>query len=108
MPDAPPVTSAVDPESDLGVCMAPDPMAGGNPRVDPRVRIFVLPAEPSCAEVLELIDSYADCECDVTTMLVIAGHLDRCSECCGELWQIRWIKSAVRRCGRAPESRPWL
>jgi len=76
--------------------------------VDPHVRIPVLTDEPSCAEVLALIDSYADCECDVTTMIVIATHLDACRDCCGQLWQIRWIKSAVRRCGRASESRPWL
>jgi hypothetical protein len=56
--------------------------------------------------VLALIDCYADCECDVTTMIVIAGHLDVCRECCEQLSQIRWIKSAVRRCGGAPESRP--
>jgi hypothetical protein len=87
--------------------MASDPRTDGNPRVDPRVRISVLTAKPSCAEVLALIDCYADCECDVTTMIVIAGHLDVCRECCEQLWQIRWIKSAVRRCGGAPESRPW-
>jgi hypothetical protein len=88
--------------------MAPDPTADGNLDMDPRVRIAVLTAEPSCAEVLALIDCYADCECDVMTMVLIARHLDGCRECCGELWQVRWIKSAVRRCGRAPESRPWL
>jgi hypothetical protein len=88
--------------------MAPDPTAHGNPRLDPHVRSVVLTAEPSCAEVLALIDCYADCECDVMTMIVIAGHLDVCRECREELWQIRWIKSAVRRCGRASESRPWF
>jgi hypothetical protein len=86
--------------------MASDPRTDGNLRLDPRVRIPVLTARPSCAEVLALIDCYADCECDVTTMIVIAGHLDVCRECCEQLSQIRWIKSAVRRCGGAPESRP--
>jgi hypothetical protein len=66
----------------------------------------VLPAEPTCVEVLAVINWYADCECDATTMLVIAAHLDACCTCYGELWQVRWLKSAVRRCGGAPQSAP--
>jgi len=88
--------------------MASDPTADGNPQRDPRVRIPVLTPEPSCAEVLALIDCYADCECDVTTMILIACHLDVCRTCGEELWQVRWIKSAVRRCGGTTESRPWV
>ncbi len=68
--------------------------------------MFVIPAEPTCVEVLAVIDWYVDCECDVTTMLVIAAHLDVCGGCCEELSKVRWLKSAVRRCGGAPESRP--
>jgi len=60
----------------------------------------------SCIEVLAVIDWYVDCECDATTMLVIAAHLDACCGCCEELSKVRWLKSAVRRCGRAPESAP--
>jgi len=67
----------------------------------------VLPAEPTCVEVLAFINWYVDCECDATTMLVIAAHLDACCACCEELSQVRWLKSAVRRCGGAPESRSW-
>jgi hypothetical protein len=67
----------------------------------------VLSTEPSCAEVLAFIDWYVDCECDATTMLVIAAHLDACGGCCDELLTLRWLKSAVRRCGGAPESRSW-
>ena len=63
--------------------------------------------EPSCLEVLTVIQCYVDCECDVTTMLVIAAHLDRCEVCAGELATLRILKAAVRRCGRAPESLPW-
>ncbi|HUI48687.1 MAG TPA: hypothetical protein VL119_08320 [Acidimicrobiia bacterium] len=57
--------------------------------------------------MLAAIDWYADCECDVETMLVIATHIDACGECRRELLQVRWLKSAVRRCGGAPESRSW-
>jgi hypothetical protein len=64
-------------------------------------------AQPTCTEVLAVINWYVDCECDATTMLVIAAHLDVCCDCCSELRQVRWLKSAVRRCGRAPESRSW-
>jgi len=63
--------------------------------------------EPSCLEVLTVIQCYVDCECDVTTMLVIAAHLDRCQVCAEELATLRILKAAVRRCGRAPESLPW-
>lgn len=66
-----------------------------------------LSPEPSCIEVLAVINWYVDCECDITTMLVIAAHLDACCGCCAELSQVRWLKSAVRRCGGAPESPPW-
>jgi hypothetical protein len=65
----------------------------------------VLSAQPSCGEVLAVINWYVDCECDATVMLVIAAHLDVCCECCEQLAQVRWLKSAVRRCGGAPESR---
>ncbi len=68
---------------------------------------FVVPVEVSCVEVLAVIQCYVDCECDVTTMLVIAAHLDGCCECCAELATLRWMKAAVRRCGGAPESRAW-
>jgi len=82
---------------------------------DPRVRFDVVPPEPSlqlsphpsCTEVLAVINWYVDCECDVTSMLVIAAHLDACGECGEQLSQVRWLKSAVRRCGGAPESRSW-
>ena len=71
----------------------------------------MLPAQPSCVEVLAVINWYVDCECDATTMLVIAAHLDACCTCCEELSQVRWLKSAVRRCGgkseSAPESKLW-
>jgi anti-sigma factor RsiW len=59
--------------------------------------------------VLVLIQCYLDCECDVQTMVVIAGHLDRCPRCAAEVQQLRWIKAAVRRCGAtASESELWL
>jgi hypothetical protein len=61
----------------------------------------------SCGQVLAVIDCYVDCECDAATMLVIAAHLDVCCDCCAELSRLRWLKSAVRRCGGAPESRSW-
>jgi predicted anti-sigma-YlaC factor YlaD len=60
----------------------------------------------TCGEVRAVINCYVDCECDVTTMLVIARHLDVCRDCVEELSQLRWLKSAVRRCGGAPESPP--
>ena len=63
--------------------------------------------EPSCIEVLAIIQCYVDCECDVDTMLVIAAHLDCCPGCCDELASIRWLKAAVRRCSGAPESPLW-
>jgi hypothetical protein len=66
-----------------------------------------LSPHPSCVEVLAVINWYVDCECDATTMLVIAAHLDVCCECCEQLSQVRWLKSAVRRCGGAPDSRSW-
>jgi anti-sigma factor RsiW len=65
-------------------------------------------SEPSCPEVLIVIQCYVDCECDVDTMLTIASHLDRCAHCADELETLRWLKSAVRRCAGAPESRSWL
>lgn len=101
------MTSAVEPESEMGVCIATDPRTAGNLGAGSRVRTLVLPAEPSCVDVLAVINWYVDCECDVATMLVIAAHLDACCECCEELTQVRWLKSAVRRCGGAPESRSW-
>ncbi len=64
-------------------------------------------AEPSCLFVLTVIQCYVDGECDVTTMLAIAAHLDRCETCTEELATLRILKAAVRRCGRAPESLPW-
>jgi hypothetical protein len=67
---------------------------------------LVLSERPSCVEVLAVINCYIDCECDATTMLVIAAHLDVCCDCCEQLAQMRWVKSAVRRCGGAPESAP--
>jgi len=68
---------------------------------------LALSSQPTCGEVLAVISCYVDCECDATTMLVIAAHLDVCCDCRAELWQLRWLKSAVRRCGGAPESRSW-
>ena len=58
----------------------------------------MLSTEPSCAEVLAFIDWYVDCECDVTTMLTIATHLDACPACREELDALRALKAAVRRC----------
>jgi len=63
-----------------------------------------LSPHPSCVEVLAVINCYVDCECDAMTMLVIATHLDWCCECGEQLAQMRWLKSAVRRCGGASES----
>ena len=119
MPEAPPVTSAVEPARGLSsvVHIAADPRTGGNLRADPRVRFDVVPPEPSadhqlvlsqqpsCVEVLAVINCYVDCECDATTMLVIAAHLDVCCDCCEQLAQMRWLKSAVRRCGGRPNPR---
>jgi anti-sigma factor RsiW len=48
--------------------------------------------------VLVIIQCYVDCECDVTTMLTIATHLDACSACREELDGLRALKAAVRRC----------
>ena len=64
--------------------------------------------DPSCREVLAIIQCYVDCECDVETMLVIAAHLDQCAPCCDELAGFRWLKSAVRRCSGGSESGSWL
>ena len=113
------MTSAEVPESDSRFGMARDPTTAGNPGTDSRVRLFVVtpdplarhpkpavPADLTCVEVLAVINWYVDCECDVTTMLVIAAHLDVCCDCVRELSQLRWLKSAVRRCGGAPESPP--
>jgi len=62
---------------------------------------------PSCGDVMVVIQCYVDCECDVTTMLTVAAHLDCCDECAAELATLRALKAAVRRCARASESRPW-
>jgi ribosomal protein L37AE/L43A len=69
--------------------------------------LSVARGELSCIEVLTVIQSYADCECDVDTMMVLAAHIEVCGECGDQLMQLRWIKAAVRRCSRAPESSPW-
>jgi hypothetical protein len=69
--------------------------------------LFVAVSEVSCVEVLAVIQSYSDCECDVETMLIVATHLERCCGCCEELEGLRWLKAAVRRCSGAPESRLW-
>jgi hypothetical protein len=90
---------------------------GIRPPIEPLA--FVVAAnEPSCGEVLAIIQCYVDCECDVTTMVMIATHLDACERCDAELRTLRWLKAAVRRCaehdaGDAPrryraESRLWL
>jgi hypothetical protein len=75
-------------------------------------------SEPSCREVLAIIQCYVDCECDVITMVMIAGHLDVCDACGAELRTLRWLKAAVRRCAdhdagdararHQAESRLWL
>ena len=54
--------------------------------------------DPSCLEVLVIIQCYVDCECDVTTMLTIATHLDACPACREELDGLRALRAAVRRC----------
>jgi hypothetical protein len=74
--------------------------------------------EPSCHEVLVLIQCYVDYECDVVTMLAVAHHLEMCEVCRDELEMLRSLKAAVRRCCQgpsgpvpresAPESRSWL
>ena len=69
---------------------------------------LVAGTEPSCRDVLVVIQCYVDCECDVDTMLMIAAHLDCCRQCADELEALRWLKAAVRRCAGAPESRSWL
>jgi hypothetical protein len=83
--------------------VTPDPLARPP---EPRLAEPGLAGEATCVEVLAVINWYVDCECDVTTMLVIARHLDVCCDCVRELSQLRWLKSAVRRCGGAPESPP--
>jgi len=73
------------------------------------LHLCVHPTETSCHEVLAVIQCYVDTECDVSTMLVVAAHVDCCHACAGELESLRWLKAAVRRCGGAagaPESRP--
>ncbi|HEX5095179.1 MAG TPA: zf-HC2 domain-containing protein [Acidimicrobiia bacterium] len=68
------------------------------------------PGPTTCFHVLSVIQVYADGECDVTTAVAIAEHLDHCPICRDELASFRWLKAAVRRCGgasRAPESRAW-
>jgi hypothetical protein len=71
------------------------------------LNLLVAVVEPSCREVLVIIQCYVDCECDVTTMLIIADHLDWCPSCSNALAELRWLKAAVRRCAGAPESRSW-
>jgi anti-sigma factor RsiW len=62
--------------------------------------LVVAASEPSCQEVLAIIQCYVDGECDVVTMVMIASHLDGCEHCDAELRTLRWLKAAVRRCGR--------
>jgi anti-sigma factor (TIGR02949 family) len=79
--------------------------------ITPRLRrfpSFVAVTEPSCRDVLAVIQCYVDGECDLRTMMAIASHLDHCCACTEELQMLRWLKAAVRRCVRAPESPLWL
>jgi hypothetical protein len=72
--------------------------------------------DPSCPEVIAIIQCYVDCECDVATMVAIAAHLSRCEACDAELQALRWLKAAVRRCAGhdasvwriQAESRSWF
>src|SRR5262249_17527796 len=76
----------------------------GNAGARPVVAVPVAAVEPSCFEVLALIQRYADGECETSSMLAISSHLDRCGHCACELESLRLLKAAVRRCHRAPES----
>ena len=59
--------------------------------------------DPSCLEILVIIQCYVDCECDATTMLTVAAHLDVCPPCREELDGLRALKAAVRRCSGLTE-----
>jgi hypothetical protein len=72
------------------------------------LQLFVPGEEPSCHEVLVIIQCYVDYECDVFTMIAVASHLETCKVCQEELETLRALKAAVRRCngtGSAAESR---
>jgi anti-sigma factor RsiW len=58
---------------------------------------------PECCDVLVFVHRYVDGECDLETALAVAAHLDACPECGYEVLEIRWLKAAVRRCGRCPD-----
>jgi len=72
-----------------------------------RLAVLVAAVETSCFEVLALIQRYADGECEVSLACAVSSHLERCGHCACELEQLRWLKAAVRRCHRAPESPAW-
>ena len=59
---------------------------------------LVTVAEPSCHEVIAVIQCYVDGECDLGMMMAVASHLDECDACLEELMALRWLKAAVRRC----------
>ncbi len=78
--------------------------------MQPQLRPFpfhVAVTQPSCRDVLAVIQCYVDGECELWTMLAIAAHLDHCCACLEELEMLRWLKAAVRRCAGAPESPLW-
>ncbi len=54
--------------------------------------------EPTCHEVLDVVQCYVDHECDLATMMAVAAHLDACDTCLAEVLMLRWLKAAVRRC----------
>jgi len=62
--------------------------------------------EPTCHEVLVIIQCYVDYECDVVTMLAVASHLETCKVCRDELDTLRALKAAVRRCSGPDPSGP--
>jgi anti-sigma factor RsiW len=82
--------------------MGAEPTKRGNAHAEPVVGLPVMTAEPVCREVLVIIQCYVDCECDVSTMLAVAAHIEHCPSCQEELNQLRWLKAAVRRCHQSP------
>lgn len=50
---------------------------------------------PSCAEVMEVLQSYLDGEVDTDTARDVAGHLETCPDCEVESETYRRIKSTL-------------
>jgi len=55
---------------------------------------------------LVFVHHYVDGECDLETALAVAAHLDACPDCGQAVLEIRWLKAAVRRCGRGSDGTP--